>query len=580
MPSYGTLEIPITLQEDDQGNAVLTGQNRNGEDFYLPLDYPMAGVIVKDSYGTDLTGDSNDELCIELNIRNNISPDMTTLLVYDMDTQKPLFPSGKKPLIYDGEIADLGTGKILLYKEFEKINGIAVESEYAASKWNGTDFETFRYYQKLLAETDQYLLFYDNTDDLEENNAYKLSVVDPESLETIQEIKIIPDKEVDIVGKINQGVLVVADPTLDGETVDLFLEGYGILHWNEAENLFETIPAVLSSEEVEQVYFCDGLGFDYSPNDSKSPVLDTYVCYPDYEGDREQFLKDYLNKYETYQEEPDGVNERFNKRCTEYYINEEKQRISFVFYKDWDDNSAQDCIYVVTIDQDRLQQQGYLAHLYDENGGPTYQRSYDADGKLEGYISYEYDPAIPFPIISEHKEYIDYPQFGINNPHYHEFYKEDMVFDEAGKWSGYQSCFLCGRETRHDNICVYNSEGKLTAVREELLEEDQIETYYRDYSGEISIEYNDTGRPISSNYWGSNRTHRIGSGISGEFKYDDKGRVISWSFINGDIFFVYEGDNQMPWARIRIGGNPYSSDEVEDGIAYGHSTNVFLFLPN
>lgn len=139
----------VEIIEDKDGMAIVSGQNRAGDRFSFKLDYARADVILKKAYLMDFTNKNSQELCLEMNIFNSISPDLNTILIYDMKNNNLLFPTPDKAFIYDGYIDQIEINhnkkNVIRYSSYTKINGTSIEDENSIIEWNGHSFTTLEY---------------------------------------------------------------------------------------------------------------------------------------------------------------------------------------------------------------------------------------------------------------------------------------------------------------------------------------------------------------------------------------------------------------------------------------------------
>lgn len=228
----------VEIVEGENGMAVISGKNSSDGHFQIELNYAKADVILNHVYLKDFTNDNKKELCLEMNILNSISPDFNTILVYDMENDKVLFPTPDKSFIYDGYIdrveIDYNVKEVIRYSSYTKINGIIIENENSVAGWNGDSFDTLEYYNKLLLETDEYIAFYKNSS-IANAAVFQMTVLDPHTLQVIQEIGFMTD-EADITKKIKDDKLVVQ---ASSGPYDLYVEGYGSLQWDRVSKQFK-----------------------------------------------------------------------------------------------------------------------------------------------------------------------------------------------------------------------------------------------------------------------------------------------------------------------------------------------------
>ncbi|MDL2302691.1 hypothetical protein LJC58_10145, partial [Lachnospiraceae bacterium OttesenSCG-928-D06] len=197
-------EIMVEIIEGENGMAEIGGWDKSSSLFRIKLDYLLDDVKLNKFFFIDLTGDNKEELCLEMNIRNSISPDLTTILIYDVESENVLFPSLGESFIFNANIGQLKEDikkNVIIYSNYTKINGVTIEDENSIIAWDGREFVHLEYQNKLLLETDEYLIFYKKL--LSQGKSLnKLVVLDTNTLETIQEIELIMNEE-NIVKKIS-----------------------------------------------------------------------------------------------------------------------------------------------------------------------------------------------------------------------------------------------------------------------------------------------------------------------------------------------------------------------------------------
>lgn len=238
IPDNTFSNIIVELTENENGMATLSGENNSGSIFQIVLNYDKEDVILRNTYFIDFKGDNKKELCLEINIRNSVSPDFNTILVYDVEDDKLLFPTNDKSFIYNGTITEHRYDGIMKnaikYISYTKLNGISVEDESSVIIWGNESFQTLEYQNKLLTETDQYIVYYNKTSS-KENELYKLVILNPNTLEIIQELELKMD-ETKITEYINNQELV---KRISDESYDLYVKENGIQQWDAQLSKFK-----------------------------------------------------------------------------------------------------------------------------------------------------------------------------------------------------------------------------------------------------------------------------------------------------------------------------------------------------
>ena len=287
-----------------------------------------------------------------------------------------------------------------------------------------------------------------------------------------------------------------------------------------------------------------------------------------------QFIKEYLTERGTYKAEPDGIAYiQDGDRCVEYY--KVGNQYSFIFH-DWADywidykagtSAYRDAVYCTTVTLDDESKAGNLIYAYDTEHDIAREELYDAWGMRMCGISYEYLPELPFPFITESWNLdtgYDLTRAALCREHKTWFYKELAEYDEDGRFIGYSEYKEDG--SRSDSrlylpnacICIYDEEGRLNAIQEELQEYD-IEREWGwwdkdiDYSGQMKFTYQKNGMISEVEYIRSSYTHGTYDS-DGTIFYDEKGRMIyNEHYVTHGTdahIYLYEGDSDKPWACL------------------------------
>ncbi|MDE7224766.1 MAG: hypothetical protein K2O34_13430, partial [Acetatifactor sp.] len=278
--------------------------------------------------------------------------------------------------------------------------------------------------------------------------------------------------------------------------------------------------------------------------------------------EKEDFLRSYLEDQGIYKEEPDGtLYDRDGNPSVEYYVDREKEQYCFILHM-WAyyGDEYEDALYCTawTLDDEGLF--GHLIHEEDAAQGGVYERLYDRNGKKMAEVSYEYVQGMPFPFVSEEWNLYTgfHPGLLIRNQKTW-FYKDYARFDQEGRFVSYEGDTNRGEYLPYSCRTVYDGDGRLKAIQEELLPEDIEEDWgwwdgSIDYSGQIEFIYDDDGRISDVEYMRSYTTHGT-TDSNGRIKYDERGRMVRNSFYithGGDTnIYLYEGDSDMPWCMIR-----------------------------
>ncbi|MBD5528285.1 MAG: hypothetical protein HDR02_07750 [Lachnospiraceae bacterium] len=295
------------------------------------------------------------------------------------------------------------------------------------------------------------------------------------------------------------------------------------------------------------------------------------VCDPrdvDYdENTADEFIREYLLSQGIHKEMPDRITyDRNGDVLAECYVDEEKGEYCIILHiwgywlVDFDAGTRRylDALYCTTHTLSEEDICGYTICEEDTEQGRVWERRYDYNRKKMEEAVYEYIPGTPFPFILESWNLDEfYPQLLIRNQKTW-FFKEKAGFDEEGKFISYDEGVDQGEYLLGSCHTVYDEEGRLKAIQEELQKED-IEEYWGwwdesiDYSGQIEMQYRNDGTISDVEYHRS--SYRYGtSDSSGIIEYDEKGRMLYNEYYithgeDADIY-LYEEDSDMPWCVI------------------------------
>lgn len=321
-----------------------------------------------------------------------------------------------------------------------------------------------------------------------------------------------------------------------------------------------------TSGRVETVYNWSACG---STSEGSYAVFDPRDM--DYDDNTvDEFIREYLLSQGIHKEEPDRITyDQNGDVLAECYVDEEKGEYCIILHiwghwlGDLDAGTRRylDVLYCTTHTLSEEDIYGYMIYEEDTVGSRRRERLYDDNRQKMAEVTYEYMPQMPFPLILESWN-LDSFQSGLlirNQKTW--FMREAARFDEKGKFIAYnegvygvyQGEYLCG-----PCRMVYDGKGRITAIQEELLEED-VEEGWRsweediDYSGQIEIKYRDDGTVSGVEYF--RPYYRYGtSDSSGVIEYDEQGRMLANEYYithGSDInIYLYEEDSDMPWCMI------------------------------
>lgn len=321
-----------------------------------------------------------------------------------------------------------------------------------------------------------------------------------------------------------------------------------------------------TSGRVETVYNWSACG---SASEGSYAVFDPRdVDYDDNTVD--EFIREYLLSQGIYKEEPDRITyDQNGDVLAECYVDEEKGEYCIILHiwghwlGDFDAGTRRylDALYCTTHTLGEEDIRGYMIYEEDTAGSRRRERLYDDNRQKMAEVTYEYMPQMPFPLILESWN-LDSLQSGLlirNQKTW--FMRKAAGFDEEGKFIAYneggdgvyQGEYLCG-----PCRMVYDGKGRITAIQEELQEEDLEEGWRSweediDFSGQIEIKYRDDGTVSSVEYF--RPYYRYGtSDSSGVIEYDEQGRMLANEYYithGSDInIYLYEDDGDMPWCMI------------------------------
>lgn len=344
------------------------------------------------------------------------------------------------------------------------------------------------------------------------------------------------------------------------------------------------IDRMAGNGAAEVVYQWNSSGWDSANN---------YASYHPYDDDYDMskvdaFIQDYLQEQGIDKGTPDGVSYNQNGDLfVEYYVDRKTGQYCFIvhlwgeYWLDYDNKISQyqDAVYCTTYTLHDDDKAGYVLREQNPARNTNRERLYDRWGKRMIEDSYEYISQMPFPLITESWNFAaGFSSIPLIRNQKMWFYKEQAQFDTDGRFSSYigkNSAKYTGEYFPYSCRTVYDTDGRLKAIQEELQEEDMERNWgwwddSIDYSGQIALEYYEDGTLKSVDYFRSSYTHGT-SDSSGNIVYDKKGRMIYNDYYmthgsNAGIY-LYEEDSDMPWCVFH-----WSS------YAPGFET-AYLFLP-
>ena len=327
------------------------------------------------------------------------------------------------------------------------------------------------------------------------------------------------------------------------------------------------IDRMAGSGSAEVVYKWDSTGWN-SDNG--------YAMYHPYDDDYDMskvdaFVQNYLQEQGIDKKTPDGISYNQNGDLfVEYYVDGEKKQYCFIvhlwaeYWLDYDNGISQyqDAVYCTTYTLHDDDKAGYVLHEQNPVKNMHRERSYDIWGKKVADVSYEYILQMPFPLITGSWNFTTgFSSIPLIRNQKTWFYKELVQFDADGRFFSYigqNNTTYTGEYFPYPCRTVYDADGRLTAIQEELQEED-IEKEWGwwddsiDYSGQIAFDYYEDGTIKSADYVRSSYTHGT-TDSSGYIVYDKKERMIFNDYYithGGDAsIYLYEEDSDMPWCVL------------------------------
>lgn len=297
-----------------------------------------------------------------------------------------------------------------------------------------------------------------------------------------------------------------------------------------------------------------------------------------------EFIRDYLLAQGIRKDKPDKVTYNQNgEPLAECYVDQEKGQYCIILHiwgnwlVDVDKGTSRylDMICCTTRTLAEEDIYGYMIYEENEAQNKIQERLYDKNKIKMADVTYEYVSGIPFPFVLESWNLNEFhPKLLIRNQKTW-FFKDAATFDEDGKFIAYKGGIDEGEYLSHPCRAIYDKDGRLRAVQEELLEED-IERGWGswdetiDYSGQIEWQYRGDGTISNVEYIRSSYTYGTGD-ASGTIEYDSRGRMLYNDYYithgsDSDIY-LYEEDSDMPWCVLHWCGYIRGFE------------NIYLFLP-
>ncbi len=292
----------------------------------------------------------------------------------------------------------------------------------------------------------------------------------------------------------------------------------------------------------------------------------------------EAIITSYIQEKDMYKEKPDGEIDHKNQKLGEYYINEEKGKISFILH-------MEGAICCLTVNMSDFDKEGYIACEYDENQNIVKENLLSNDGSILANIAYEYMSNIPFPIITEYKalENNGSIQKMLNRNQKLWLYKDYIEFSDLGKIIGYKGDIF-NLDDNNDYLAFnYNDTDIITNITGKLTNDDYFNEIENDdfLSSPVNIDFCYKNKLLESFSYNRPSTFYGTTDSTGEVLYDDKGRMVynEYYITHGSVycFYFYKNNEKRPWASVTFDSMAYSGWE-ENGIEYMHGNEISTYI--
>lgn len=355
--------------------------------------------------------------------------------------------------------------------------------------------------------------------------------------------------------------------------------------------------AAYGVEETENVYVYANYSHIYAESDmdaeEKDAVLHDAVCFDSRNGDIQTFIKSYLEERNLYKEDADGINYGGEAWRTEYYIDSENEKITFVVHSyyesvidfDTKETGPVEIAFCITIPFQDMEAVGQIVYTCNDDGRVNTERYQNTAGEIQACASYEYMPGSNIPLITAHSEKEDAENGGmliggfLNRAFKFDVFKDCAKFDKEGKLCAYDA--FMGWDDNWCGCCyTFSYVGDRLKDITDAYHEDLKEGYDIEYSGQILPHYGEKGALEWIEYWHSGSSHGTWD-CAGEIFYDDLGRMTcnSCYVTHGShyLVYLYEDEEMRPWAVLEICSMSKTGDE--DGNGYGNGVNAVFFEP-
>jgi len=338
-----------------------------------------------------------------------------------------------------------------------------------------------------------------------------------------------------------------------------------------------------SPTESSQLVLAFGSNDYGDHSDSKETdekIHDTICLSPTLqERQKKSLINEYLQKVETYKEKPDSVTYDNGKPLVEHYLNEAKEKMSFVFhlYSNPEGENAiasQDTIICTTINLSDFQKIGYLSYTCDEQQHTNHESLLDTKKNPIAAIDYQYLNGIPFPFITKYEgagSPHDIADHVLNINQKFWIYKDNAEFDNTGKWTGYSADIYNNNNSGYAFTCSYDTNGNLVKIIGETDDKSNL-------LNEIDLVYQKTGFLDTVDYTRPDMVYGTADS-SGKIHYDENVRMIyKENYITHGTqyaFYLYNDEDKRPWICLQL--DSAIQGHVTDGVDYGNQVNAYLF---
>lgn len=209
-----------------------------------------------------------------------------------------------------------------------------------------------------------------------------------------------------------------------------------------------------------------------------------------------------------------------------------------------------------------LEKEGYLSYETDQKDRKIHESVYDAQKELVHSVFCQYEENIPFPIVSEISGDGGMSDlFALN--------ADTLEYGADGRIVGYKGhphqwmLELDDDDTLCHGTCEYDEAGRLRRMKEDA---QTVDDEYYEEPGHLDISYGDNGKISKVAYGYTHMLHATWNS-SGTVLYDELGRpTYRYYYVtHGGHYgwFLYQGEEQNPYAYIEVCSMPYSGSEEE-----------------